>query len=123
MLARFNSRPIVARREVYSGLALGTILGVIGFLRISVWSLFSDIYGPHWLLVALTVGLSLIGIVLWGMVSGSMLPFVLRRLGFDPGRLFSTLCCDPRRCNGPGDLLHRGQPHPPWHPALAQAIR
>ena len=45
---------------------------------------FSDIYGPHWLLVALTVGLALIGIVLWGTLAGSMLPFLLRRLGFDP---------------------------------------
>jgi len=74
----------VMRREVLSGLALGSILGVIGFLRIAVWSFFSSIYGPHWLLVALTVGISLVGIVLWGTLSGSMLPFILRRLGFDP---------------------------------------
>ncbi len=74
----------VIRRELAAGLALGGILGGIGFLRISVWSTFSDIYGPHWLLVALTVGLSLVGIVLWGTVVGSLLPFVLRRLGFDP---------------------------------------
>jgi len=74
----------VMRREVLSGLALGSILGTIGFLRISVWSAFSDIYGPHWLLVALTVGFALVGIVLWGTLSGSMLPFLLRRAGFDP---------------------------------------
>lgn len=74
----------VMRREVMSGLALGGILGSIGFLRITLWSMFSDIYGPHWLLVALTVGISLVGIVLWGTLSGSMLPFILRRLGFDP---------------------------------------
>lgn len=74
----------VMRREILSGLALGAILGSIGFLRIAVWSFVSDIYGPHWLLVALTVGLSLIGIVMWGTLSGSMLPFLLRRLGFDP---------------------------------------
>jgi len=74
----------VMRREILSGLALGSILGGIGFLRISVWSAFSDIYGPHWLLVALTVGFALIGIVLWGTLSGSMLPFLLRRAGFDP---------------------------------------
>ena len=66
------------------GLALGAILGAIGFCRITVWSLFSNIYGPHWLLVALTVGVALIGIVLWGTLAGSMLPFILRRLGFDP---------------------------------------
>jgi magnesium transporter len=74
----------VMRREVFSGLALGAILGSIGFLRIAVWSAFSNLYGPHWPLVALTVGLALIGIVLWGTLSGSMLPLVLRRLGFDP---------------------------------------
>src|SRR2546423_1658795 len=74
----------VMRREVMSGLALGAILGSIGFLRITLWSMFSNIYGAHWLLVALTVGLSLIGIVLWGTLSGSMLPFILRKLGFDP---------------------------------------
>jgi magnesium transporter len=74
----------VARREVMSGLALGLILGTIGFLRISLWSLFSHIYGPHWMLVALTVGFSLVGIVLWGSLAGSMLPFLLRRVGVDP---------------------------------------
>jgi magnesium transporter len=74
----------VMQRELFSGLGLGLILGSIGFLRISIWSAFSHIYGPHWLLVALTVGLALIGIVLWGTLAGSMLPFILRRLGFDP---------------------------------------
>ena len=74
----------VIRREVFAGLALGTILGSIGFLRISIWSTFSTLYGPHWLLVALTVSLSLVGIVLWGTLVGSILPFILRRLGFDP---------------------------------------
>lgn len=74
----------VFTREIISGLLLGLILGSIGFLRIAIWSAFSDIYGPHWLLVALTVGLSLIGIVLWGTLTGSMLPFMLKRVGFDP---------------------------------------
>jgi magnesium transporter len=75
---------MVMRREIISGLALGTVLGTIGFLRIGIWSIFSPIYGPHWALVGATVSLSLIGIVMWGTLSGSMLPFVLRRLGFDP---------------------------------------
>ena len=74
----------VIRREVFAGFALGCILGSIGFLRIAIWSMFSTIYGPHWALVALTVSLSLIGIVLWGTLVGSILPFILRRLGFDP---------------------------------------
>ncbi len=60
------------------------VLGAIGFGRIALWSAFSDIYGPHWALVGLTVGLSLVGIVLWGCVAGAMLPFALKRLGLDP---------------------------------------
>jgi magnesium transporter len=74
----------VMRRELLAGLALGAILGSIGFLRISLWSAFSDVYGPHWLLVATTVSIALVGVVLWGSLSGSLLPFVLKRLGFDP---------------------------------------
>ena len=74
----------VMRREILAGLALGAILGSIGFLRIALWSAFSDVYGPHWLLVAFTVAVSLVGVVLWGTLIGSLLPFVLRRLGFDP---------------------------------------
>jgi magnesium transporter len=72
------------RREFLAGLALGAILGAIGFLRISVWSAFSNIYGEHWLLVAITVAVSLVGVVMWGTLSGSLLPFLLKRLGFDP---------------------------------------
>ena len=75
---------MVMRREILSGLMLGGLLGTIGFLRIAIWSAFSDIYGPHWALIGLTVGLSLVGIVLWGTLAGSMLPFLLKRLGLDP---------------------------------------
>lgn len=74
----------VMRREIISGLMLGVALGIIGFLRIALWSEFSNIYGPHWLLVAFTVGVSLIGVVLWGSLAGSMLPLLLKRLGADP---------------------------------------
>jgi magnesium transporter len=74
----------VMRREIAAGLALGGILGTIGFLRITTWSAFSSMYGEHWLLVAITVALALIGVVLWGTLVGSLLPFGLRRLGFDP---------------------------------------
>jgi magnesium transporter len=72
------------RREVVSGFLLGTVLAIIGFARIALWSAFSDIYGPHWLRVAFTVALTLIGIVMWGTLSGSMLPLILKRLGLDP---------------------------------------
>ncbi len=74
----------VMRREVFAGLALGCVLGAIGFARISAWSLFSHVYGPHWPLIGLTIFFSLIGVVLWGTLAGSMLPFVLRRVGVDP---------------------------------------
>ncbi|MDQ3586285.1 MAG: magnesium transporter, partial [Acidobacteriota bacterium] len=74
----------VMQREILSGLALGVLLGVIGFLQIAIWSAFSDVYGTHPLLIGLTVGLTLVSIVLWGTLAGSMLPFLLRRLGLDP---------------------------------------
>ncbi len=74
----------VLHREILAGLVLGAILGAIGFSRVAVWSQFSTIYGSHWLLVAITVGFSLIGIVMWGTLIGSMLPFILRRAGLDP---------------------------------------
>ena len=75
----------VFRREIISGLSLGIILGIIGFIRIYVWHfIFPHLYGDHWIMVASTVSLSLIGIVLWGSLIGSMLPFILRRLGADP---------------------------------------
>ena len=75
----------VVRREVFSGLALGAIIGMIGMLRIALWQVMrlTD-YGPFWPLVALTIGVSLVGVVLWGTLSGSMLPFVLKRCGLDP---------------------------------------
>ena len=63
---------------------LGSILGTIGFLRIALWSMFSRIYGEHWPLIGLTVSLSLVGVVLWGTISGSMLPFLLKWCRFDP---------------------------------------
>lgn len=74
----------VMRREIFSGFLLGLILGAIGFLRIAVWSAVTNIYGPHYMKVAITVGVSLVGVVMWGTLAGSMLPFLLRRLGLDP---------------------------------------
>lgn len=75
----------VAIRELPSGLTLGAILGVIGTLRITIWQQIGWYdYGPHWQLVALTVGSALVGVVTFGSLAGSMLPFVLERLGFDP---------------------------------------
>src|SRR4026207_877099 len=75
----------VLRREIFSGLLLGAVLGAIGFFRILVWhSIFPDLYGDHWAALGLTVGITLVGVVLWGTLTGSMLPMVLKRLGADP---------------------------------------
>ncbi|MGE0527965.1 MAG: magnesium transporter [Bdellovibrionales bacterium] len=71
-------------RELSSGLALGTILGSIGFLRILLWPQREALYGEHYVLLGLTVAVSLVGVVLWGSLTGSMLPFLLRWLRFDP---------------------------------------
>lgn len=86
----------VAIRELSSGLSLGGILGLIGALRVLLWQFLSDEkialgglvigydYGPNYMLVAITVGLTLVGVVTFGTLAGSMLPFILRRIGFDP---------------------------------------
>ncbi len=75
----------VLRRELSSGLLLGTVLGIIGFIRVAVWhSIAPQLYGQHWMMIASTVGFSLIGVVLWGTLSGSMLPIFLKKLGADP---------------------------------------
>lgn len=74
----------VMRKEIVSGFLLGAVLGTVGFLQIAGLSMFSSVYGPHWMLVALTVGCALIGVVMWGSLAGSMLPFILRRVGADP---------------------------------------
>jgi magnesium transporter len=74
----------VMRKEIVSGFLLGTVLGTAGFLQIVGLSLFSNVYGPNWMLVALTVGCALVGVVMWGSLAGSMLPFILRRVGADP---------------------------------------
>jgi magnesium transporter len=74
----------VIRREVFTGLGLGMILAIIGLVRILAWQGLFHAYGEHYFLVALTVAFSLIGVVLWGSVAGSILPFILRALGFDP---------------------------------------
>jgi magnesium transporter len=74
----------VIRRELAAGLTLGAILGVIGISRIVLWHTLRGTYGPHYLVVALTIGCSLVGVVMFGTTAGSMLPFLLRRCGLDP---------------------------------------
>lgn len=74
----------VMRREIMGGLFLGSILGLIGFIRVLTWSYMFHSYGEHAILIAFIVFFSLIGVVMWGTLSGSMLPLILKRCGFDP---------------------------------------
>lgn len=75
----------VMRREIISGILLGTVLGIIGFFRIALWhSIAPAVYGEHWMALGFTVGITLLGVVLWGTLAGSMLPMILKRLGADP---------------------------------------
>ncbi|HWV69803.1 magnesium transporter [Chitinophaga sp.] len=74
----------VMRREIISGLLLGGVLGAIGFLRILLWNSLFHTYGDHTVLIGATVGISLVGVVLWGTLSGSMLPLLLKKCGADP---------------------------------------
>lgn len=81
----------IMKWEILSGLVLGCILGVVGFARISIWSAFSNIYGAHWFLIALTIFLALMGVVLWGSLIGAMLPFILRLCKVDPAAASAPL--------------------------------
>ena len=87
---------LIMRREILSGLMLGSILGVIGFLQVAILANIFHVISSYWVLIGITVFFSLIGIVLWGTISGSMLPFILKKLGADPATssapLIATLC-------------------------------
>lgn len=79
----------VMKKEVLSGLALGGVLGAVGFGRVAGWGMVAERYGnypysPHYMLVGLAVALAIIGVVLWGTIAGSMFPFLLKRAGMDP---------------------------------------
>jgi magnesium transporter len=74
----------IMRREIFSGLLLGATLCILGVSVIFIWHFFSDIFGLYYLSIAVTIGISLIGVVLWGTLVGSMLPLILKKLGADP---------------------------------------
>ncbi len=74
----------IAGREILAGLTLGVILACIGAVRILAWEGLFGTYGEHYVLLMFTVCVSLVGVVAWGTLSGSMLPFILRKVGFDP---------------------------------------
>ncbi len=74
----------IMHREILSGLMIGLILGLLGFFQVAFLANFSVAIGVHWILLGITISISIIGIVMWGTLSGSMLPFILKRLGADP---------------------------------------
>lgn len=74
----------IFKKELAVGFTLGLILGVVGFLRVAIWSSFVDVYGQHWMPVGFTVGLTLVGVVLWGNLAGSLFPIFLKRAKLDP---------------------------------------
>ncbi|MFN8351961.1 MAG: magnesium transporter [Flavobacteriales bacterium] len=74
----------IVKRESSVGIILGVVLGLVGFLRVAFYAQFTDIYGPHWVMIGLAIGVSLTGVVLWGNLVGSSFPLVLKRLGMDP---------------------------------------
>ena len=106
----------VVARELPTGFFLGTMLGAIGFARILLWQFLAmhhwnflglgKDYGAHYFLLATTVFLALIGVVLFGSLAGSMLPFILRRFKLDPGERLGAVRRHARRCHRTGDLLH-----------------
>lgn len=74
----------IMKREIITGLMLGLILGFLGFARVGAWNFFTDMYGEHWFAIGSTIGFSLMFVVLWGSVMGSMMPLLLKHLGADP---------------------------------------
>ena len=74
----------IIKKEFSTGLVLGIILGFIGFIRIGIWSYFVSSYGPYWYLIAFAVSFSLVGVIIWGTLMGSIFPLALKRLGLDP---------------------------------------
>ncbi|MBK7965428.1 MAG: magnesium transporter [Bacteroidetes bacterium] len=74
----------IMKRELITGLMLGLILGFLGFARVGAWNFFTDMYGEHWFAIGSTIGFSLMFVVLWGSVMGSMMPLLLKHLGADP---------------------------------------
>ncbi len=74
----------IIKKELASGFALGMVLGIIGFLRVVLWSIFVQSYGPHYIMLAYTIGLSLVGVVMWGTFTGSIFPIILKRFKLDP---------------------------------------
>jgi magnesium transporter len=75
----------ILRREIIGGFLLGVLLGILGFFRVAAWHMIAPgFYGVHWFLIGITIGFTILGVVIWGTITGSMLPIVLKKLGADP---------------------------------------
>lgn len=74
----------IMRREIFSGFLLGGIIGILGFATVAAFATFTEAYAHSWVLLAITVSISLLTVVLWGTLTGSMLPLILKRMGADP---------------------------------------
>ena len=107
----------VMRREIGAGFALGTILAIVGFMRITVWSMFSTIYGPHWLLVAFTVAFALVGVVLWGTLIGRLAAAAAAPSRLRSGHLIGALRRDAGRRDRADYLFLRSPGGAPRDPA------
>src|SRR5438034_8701725 len=103
----------VVRRELFAGLALGTILGSIGFVRIVAWQQLRPTYGPHYMLIAVTVLGSLIGVVTFGTLAGSLLPFLLRTLRLAPASASAPFVATLGRVTAPATAFTLARPVSP----------
>ena len=112
----------VIRRELSTGLALGVLLAAIGCTRILLWQQLFGSYGEHALAIAATVSLSLVGVVLWGTVAGSVLPFVLRAVAAGSRQRFRAVRRDVRRRDGTDHLLHGRRRHSSRHVAVILTV-
>jgi magnesium transporter len=101
----------VISREVAAGVMLGAILGIVGLARILVWQAFWHTYGEHYLLIALTIAFSLLGVVTFGTLAGSMLPFVLRKCGLDPASAFAPFVATLVVTSPASSFFHHRQNH------------
>ena len=111
----------VVRKELLSGFSLGLILGIIGFFRITLWQYLHIFdYGQYHWLVAITVGAALVGVVLWGCLAGSMLPFLLRRCGLDPATSSAPFVATLVDVTGIGNLFQRRAVHSSRHAVVTQ---
>src|SRR5271170_4052190 len=113
----------VIHRELFAGIALGALLGSIGFLRIVIWQAVAHSYGEHYLLVAATIAFSLLGVVTFGTLAGSMLPFILKRCGLDPASASAPFVATLVDVTGADNLFHRREAYFDWRALIGKVYK